>query len=343
MSEGQEQAPKPRIVEFKGEQGKIQRVNLNTLEAIFINVKKHNAEFSLGAMLAKGLSSHIRSEGDDEASKSFSSEKDKRETFGEALDILHADSLSTIGISFTTSEKGAILMMQDEQIAETQVEFAIQNPDLFLSFLDGLSQSRKDLGDEKNSSMLDSIGLDTALQIWRNYRSIGDSRNERVELIAGRLGELVSKFKGLGVKTRWDDRSLDLDDYAKYAEKGILKEYVASEDAMLFSKPEKQDGVRYGNKEWFKHDTLAAWWGDFGTSTVQYRWDTAFTVMEHLKSNPKAKELLQEVRTNLSDCIIAALKDIDSKDENWDKENEWVKRKEKKEIFENARINLQLT
>lgn len=342
MSEGQESTPKPRIVEFKGEQGKIQRVNLNTLEAIFVNVGKHNAEFSMGAMLARQLSSHIRSEGEDQTSKPFSSEKDKRETFGEVLDILHADSLSTIGIAFTTSEKGATLMTGDEQLAETQVEFAIQNPDLFLSFLDGLSQSSKDFDNEKISAMLNTIGLDTALQIWRNYRLIGESKDERMELIEGRLGELVSKFKGLGVKTRWDDRSVDLDDYAKYAEKGILKEYIAAEYAMLFNKPEKQDGLRHGDKELFEYNTLAAWRGDFNTSTVQHRWEKAISILEQLRSNPKAKELMQEARVNLSDCISAALQDIDSKDENWDKENEWEKRKERKEIFENARINLQM-
>lgn len=64
--------------------------------------------------------------------------------------------------------------------------------------------------------------------------------------------------------------------------------------------------------------------------------------MEQLRSNSKAIDLAQEVKTNLVDCVNVALQDIDSKDENWDKENEWVKRKDKKEIFENARINLQL-
>jgi len=340
MSEGQELTPKQRIIEFKGAEGKIQKVNLGNLEAIFANVQKHNDEFSFGGMLARGLSSHIRSEGNDETSKPFSSEKDKRDTLGETLEILHADSLSPIGISFITSKEGMTLMTGDEQIAQTQVEFGIQNPDLFLSFLDGLSQSGKDLGNEKISSMLSSIGLNTALQIWRNYRLIGNSKDERIELIAERLGELVSKFKGLGAKTKWDDRSMDLDDYAKYEEKGILKEYIAAKDAMLFGKPEKE--AKHGNKEWFKHDTLAAWWGDFGTSTVQHRWDEAISILEQLKSNPKAKDLLQEIKVNLTACVSAALQDIDSKDENWDKENEWVKRKEKREIFENARINLQI-
>jgi hypothetical protein len=296
----------------------------------------------MGAMLARGLSSHIRSEGDDETSKPFSSEKDKRDTLGETLEILHADSLSPIGISFITSKEGMTLMTGDEQIAQTQVEFGIQNPDLFLSFLDGLSQSGKDLGNERISAMLNSIGLDTALQIWRNYRYIGDSKDARLNLIEGRLGELVSKLKVLGVRTKWDDRSVDLDDYAKYAEKGILKEYIAAEDAMLFNKPEKQEGEKYGNKEWFKHNTLAAWWGDFGTSTIQHRWDEAISILEQLKSSPKAKDLLQEVKMNLTTSVNAALQDIDSKDENWDKENELVKRKERREIFENARINLQI-
>lgn len=341
MSEGQEQVSKPRIVEFKGEQGKIQQVNLSNLEVIFANMQAHNDEFSLGAMLAKGLSSHIRDEGDEnsEGLKPFSAEKDKGDVLSETLEILHADSLSPIGISFTTSEVGATLMTGDEQIAQTQLEFGIQNPDLFLSFLDGLTQ-QKDLNREAISEMLNKVGLDTALQIWRNYRSIGDSRNERIELIAGRLEELVSKFKGLGVKTRWDDRKINLEDYAKYAEKGILKEYIASEDSMLFNKPEKQKEGNY--PMWFNHGCLSAWWGDIGTSTVQHRWERAFVVLEHLKSNPKAKELLQEVKTNLADCVRAALQDIDSKDENWDKENEGNERKEKKEIFENARIHLQL-
>lgn len=333
MSEGQELTPKQRLIEFKGKQGKVQTVNLNNLEAIFANVEKHNAEFSMGAMLAKGLSSHIRDQVDDETSKPFSSEKDKRDTFGEILEILHADSLSPIGISFTTSNKGATLITGDEEIAETQVEFAIQNPDLFLSFLDGLSQSRKDLGNEKISAMLNSIGLDTTLQIWRNYRFIGDSKDERIELIAVRLGKLVSKFKGLGIKTRWDDRSVDLDDYVKYAEKGILKEYIAADSADFFAKP---------NDEKKSYATLANWRNDISLESVQEKWEKAISILEQLKSNPKAKELLQEVKTNLADCVNAALQDIDSKDHSWDKENEWVKRKEKKEIFENARINLQM-
>lgn len=338
MSEGQELTPKPRIIQFKGEQGKIQQVNLGNLKAVFANVETHNKEFSLGTMLGKGIISHVKNqEGSEnyESSSPFSAEKDKGDVLGETLGILHANSFSPIGISLdASSETGVKLITQDEEIAEAQVKFGLQNPDLFLSFLDALgTMDKKELNDSAIAPLMSKIGYDLFLQIYQHYNNY--HLDERVPQIEPRLSEIVSRYKSLEIKAQYGetDRTQNLKIYARYADQGILGEYIAAESSGLLYKP---------NDEKNSFSTFANWSNDIDLKLIQDRFEKALAILEQLRSNPKARDLLREVKTNLVDCVNAALQDIDSKDENWDKENEWVKRKGKKEIFENARINLQL-
>lgn len=337
MSEGQELTPKPRIIQFKGEQGKIQQVNLGNLGTVFANIEAHNKDFSLGTMLAKGLSSHIRKQdGEGSASSSlFSAEKDKGDVLSETLGIIHADSFSQIGISLdTASETGARLMTKEEEIAETKIQFGLQDPDLFLSFLDALNtMDKKELSDSAISPLISKIGYDLFLQIYQHYNNY--HVDERVLKIEPRLSEIVSRYKNLGISAKYGDtdRTEDLGNYAKYADQGILKEYVVVDHAGLFAEP---------NDEKKSYATLANWGNDIGLKSVQERWEKAISILAQIKSNPKARGLMAKIKANLSNCVEVALKDIDSKDENWDKENEWAQRKEKREIFENAKINLQI-
>lgn len=345
MSEGQEHTPKPRIIQFKGEQDKMQRVNLGKLGAIFANIEAHNKEFSLGSMLAKGLISHFKEK--DEKPKAqkkgflakfrnpFSRQKDRGDAVSEALGIIHADSFSPIGISFdTASETEVKLMTQDEEIAETKIKFGLHNPDLFLSFLDAVgTMDKKELSDGVITPLMSKIGYDLASQIYLHYGNF--IRDERVSMIAPKLDEIVSRYKKLGIKAQYEgvDRTEELENYAKYSKQGILEEYAKANIEHLFAKP---------NDEEKSFSTLANWSYDIDIEKVQERWEKAVSVLGQIKSNPKAKELVVNIKANLAHCIEAALKDINSKDEAWDRENEWAKRKEKREIFENAKINIQM-
>ncbi len=337
MSEGQELTPKPRILQFKGEQGKTQQVNLGNLEAVFANIETHNKEFSLGAMLGKGIISHIRNQEDSENPKplSFSAEKDKGDVLSETLGILHADYFRPIGISFdTSSETGTKLMSQDEEIAETKIQFGLNNPDLFLSFLDAVgTMDKKELSDGTITPLMNKIGYDLFLQIYQHYNNF--SKDERVPMIAPRLAEVVSRYKELGFKAQYNgtDRTENLENYAKYSKQGILEGYVRAEFNGLLAKPDEEAN---------SHSTLANWSNDISIEGAQKRWETAISMLGQMKSNPKAEGLITDIKANLSRCVEAALKDIDSKDENWDKEHSWAQRKNKREVFENAKINLEI-
>lgn len=336
MSEGQELTPKPRTLQFKGEQGKTQQVNLGNLEAVFSNIEAHNKEFSSGAMLGRGIISHIKNQEDSENPKPLSpffAEKDKGDVLSETLGILHADSFKPIGISFdTSSETGTKIMSQDEEIAETKIQFGLHNPDLFLSFLDAVgTMDKKELSGGAITSLMNKIGYDLFLQIYQHYNNF--SKDERVPMIAPRLAEVVSRYKELGFKAQHNgtDRTEDLENYAKYSKQGILEEYVKAQYSGLLSKPD--EGAN-------SYNTLANWSNDIGIKGVQKRWETAISMLGQMKSNPKAERLIVDIKANLSRCVETALKDINSKDDNWDKEHSWARRKEKREIFENARINL---
>lgn len=328
MSEGQELSPKQRLVEFKGEQRRIQQVDLNNLESVFKNIEAHNEKFSMGKMFAKGLISRILEREEDNDPISLSAEREKADALGETLGVLYANTFSPIGISIDSADTGIAFITGDEQVSESRVKFGLQNPDLFLSFLDALSTiDRKELGESTTSSLISKIGHDIFSQIYQHYNE--DRKDDGIRLIEPRLGEIVQRYKNLGII----DRTGDLENYAKYAERGVLKEYIAASSAGLFVSP---------NEERNAYATLANWSHDVGLDLVQKRWEKAISVLEQIKSNPKATKLLQELKQNLNNCINTALQDINSKDENWDKDNEWVKRKEKGEVFENARINLQL-
>lgn len=340
MSEGQEFAQKPRIIQFKGEQGRIQRVDIGNLEAVFANIEAHNKEFSLGTMLAKELIFHVRRQEseDSEASHLFSAEKDKSEALEETLGIIYGGFFTPIGISLdTASDTGVKIFTEGEEIGETKIKFGLQNPNLFLSFLDALDTTdRKELNDTGATELISKIGYDLFLQIYQHYNNF--NKDERVPMIAHRLDEIVSRYKKLGIKAQYreTDRTEDLERYAEYSSKGILQEYITANFKGLLEKPEDN---QYG----FSYNSFANWRNDIGLEHMQKRWESAISVLGQIKKNPKAKGFFEEIKVNLARCIELALKDIDSKDETWDKENgDWVNRKDKREVFENARVNLQL-
>lgn len=320
MSDGPESQPKPRTVQFKSEQGKTRQVNLNVLDSAFKDIQ----EFNRGSSSSKGLLLLTQSAIDKDF-EDFSSEVDKSKALSEVLSIFHTDSFNLIGISLSLRER--ILNTPDTR-------FDLEDPDKFLSFLKALEKKEVESSrDKATEALLSKIGYDMFLQIYQHYNNY--QVDERVPQIEIRLSAIISRYKNLGIRAKSGetDRTEDLETYARYADQGILGEYVVANYSGLLYKP---------NDEKNSSATLANWRNDIGSKLVQSRWEKAISILEQLRSNPKAIELMQEVKNNLSACINAALRDIDSKDEDWDKENEWVKRKEKREIFENARINLQI-
>lgn len=326
----QEGAPKPRIIQLKGESGKIQSINLNNLEKIFVNIGAHNKEFSFGAMLAKGISSRVEKspEEDEKADNPFLKESDRAGALTETLGIIHADSFAPIGISLDTESEGGIkLLTKDGEISTSQLRFGLNNPDLFLSFLDELGKIDK--GELHKSGMpllLGKIGYDTFLQIYQHYSNF--YKDQRAPQTARRLDEILLKYKNLGIRAQHNgtDRTEDLETYAKYAKQDLLEEYIVSKRNGLFVEP----GQSY--------DSLSNWRNDILAKDVQERWGKAFSIMEDLKKKPKAQNMFAELKTHLLACAESALNDMNAKG------NEgWKDKKEKREIFENARINLQMT
>ena len=124
-----------------------------------------------------------------------------------------------------------------------------------------------------------------------------------------------------------------MENYAKYSKQGILEEYVKADFNGLLTRPDEKAN---------SYSTLANWSNDIGIELVQKRWETAISMLGQMKSNPKAEGLVADIKANLSHCVEAALRDIDSKDENWDREHSWAQRVNKREVFENAKINLEI-
>lgn len=293
------------VLQFQDSSGTVRTVSLGNLEAVFSNVQSHNAEFSFGAMLAKGiLSTHDKK---DQKSSTFSStlsyESDRSKALGETLGIIHADSFAPIGISLNAvSDTGVRILTQDEEIEATQVMLGIQNTDNFLSFLKSLETlNKEELSERTVSSLVGKVGYDLFIQIYQHYNNI--TKNENVVPLTQRLDAIVAEYRKLGIKAQDEgkpDRLGDLEVYSQYAKQGVLQEYITTDRRSLLVKPDEKG---FGP---------AQWQGDTTPSGLQERWEQAVQTLSDLKSNPRANDLYSQVKSNLQLCLRIARRDIES-------------------------------
>ena len=329
--------PKQKMVEFRGEGGKVQHVSLDSLGASFYDIKEHNEKSA--KLTSERISGSDREKmvGDIEAQDPCYKNEGQRDVLSETISIFHADDFSRIGISLDSAPwidpwldevRGNYSL---EEIAPVQLKFGLQNPDTFISFLDALIvMDKKEFGQTKSSALVGKIGYDIFHQIYWYYSDV--LKDERVPAFEQRLGEIVSKYKKLGIKftdEKEEIRSEAIENYVKYSRQGALGEYIAATKIGVLEKPEEDFYL-----------TFASWIGSDNLEEIQGKWEDAMSLLHQIKANPKAIGLTADVKENLSRCIEKALAEIDSKDKHWDKKNNWQKRKEKKEIFENAKTNL---
>jgi hypothetical protein len=310
MNEGKE-IPQQRIINFKGEQGRDVDVNLNRLTSVFANTELHNRKFSPLRRFGGPFKNQFI---ENRINKAF--EEEERKTFSETLQILHSSEFRKIGVSFS------------EALQEEELEFSIQSPSLFLNFLNALES--EDQFPSQTSEMIGKIRFDLSVHIREYY--LGYLKDENLPIIQSNLDMIVATYKKLGIKAQlvdWDeavDETGKLESYAQYSRWGILEEYIKVKDFQ--EQHERKGGI------------ILDWTTE--QKSIENRLSETISFFKKIGSNPKAKDYLNEIKTGLLKDIDVELQEINSKDESWDKKHEWYKREEKKEIFENAKINLQI-
>lgn len=282
------QPPESSIVISNGERRT--EVTLGQVNELFRDIDKYNAQFSLGAMMARLLTSRF----EQSSERSVASAEEHQQMSASAISVIHERTLDNLGLSLEpVSGKKATIFHAGEKAGEGEMRINVNDRSQFVSFLHVLNQDQVQGSELKTH--LGNLSNILAQQVLDHY-NLNEPEDEALHLL-GALDNIVGEYKRLGIDN-WGTKRLET--YLTHSRQGDLREYVLVEQERLFQEP-GQGGP-------------ADWQRDASEEFLANKWQGALIVLRTTQANPKAHELYQQLLAHLKRCAEIAESKVDSLD-----------------------------
>lgn len=283
-----EQSQETPLVITNGE--KQVEIKIGQINELFRDIDKYNAQFSLGAMMARLLTSRFEGESSE---GSVASAEEHQQMSASAINVIHEKTLANLGLSLEpVSGKKAAIFHAGEKAGEGEMRINVKDRVQFVSFLHVLSPDLVQ-GSELKTHLGDLANV-LAQQVLDHY-NLSEPEDETLQLL-GALDNIVGEYQRLGIDA-WGTKRLET--YLIHSRQGDLREYVLVEQERLFQEP----GKGFGPADWQK---------DASEEFLSNKWEGALIVLRATQANPKAHELYQQLLAHLKSCAEIAEANIDS-------------------------------
>lgn len=264
-------------------------IKIGQVNELFRDIDKYNAQFSLGAMMAKLLTSRFEGH----AAESIASAEEHQQMSASAISVIHERTIDNLGLSLEpVSGKKAAIFHAGEKAGEGEMRINVKDRAQFVSFLHALNPNLVQ-GSELKTHLGDLANV-LAQQVLDHY-NLNEPEDEALQLL-GALDNIVGEYKRLGIDDWGTNR---LATYLMHSRQGDLREYVLVEGIHLFQEP----GKGFGPADWQK---------DASEEFLANKWEGALIVLRSTQANPKAHELYQQLLAHLKSCAEIAEANIDS-------------------------------
>lgn len=260
--------------------------NLDDFNAVFSDIARFNQQFSLGSMIAGLIIGHFEREPQDTGSPlSKYGEQAQRLTAG-GIYLIHFQTLEKVGLVLeSVSGKTSKLIGQGEMVGTGELRLNVSDSNRFLGFLRAVNPQMTQ--SSPLGGNLQSLSRILARQIIDHYDLRAPS-DEALQLL-GALEGIVNEYRRLNIPGI--ER---LEDYLVHARKGDLREYLLVEQKRLLTEP----GQYFGPADWQR---------DASPESLQRDWGEALKVLEIVQTNPKARDLFEQLETHLRRCLDIAI------------------------------------
>lgn len=319
MSE-QNEANRPKlpppnlIVHTETKNGRPQQINIMAVNRLFVDMEQYNEQFSMGGIMARGLSSMFRGE---DSGESIGRENDNQQITAEVLSAIHADTLSKIGLTLEPVHGGATFMGLGQEASSGEMRMNVSDGKQFVSFLHVLQPDVvKETGLKQNLA-----GLSGILGAQLLKYDLAQPNDDALQLF-GNLGRIIDEYKRLGMGESVNQLAI----YLQHAREGNLREFVAIDRNGYLSEP----GQNFGPADWQLDST---------PEYLKGKWNKAIDTLNMCKSNPKAKDLYEQLHSHLLKCVKVARGNMERIEERggYTPEN----REEMRRILEEAHMQIE--
>lgn len=275
-----------------GEQ--ITTLRIEDFNALFSDIGRFNSQFSLGSMMLGMIAGHFEREPEDSGLLLSKYDEQSQQLTAAGIHLVHSQTLDKVGLALeSVSGKNAIIIGQGEMVGVGELRVNISDRNRFLGFLQAVDPSQT-----QNSPLgenLQSLSRILSQQIFDNYDLKAPS-DGALQLL-GSLESIAGQYKRL--KIPGTER---LETYLTHAKKGDLREYLLAEQEGLLHEP----GRFFGPADWQR---------DASPDYLRQHWGNALKVLEMARTNPKAKELYDQLYAHLGKCLDMAIANLEELDE----------------------------
>ncbi len=278
------------IVKIELGEHRTETVTIPSVNHLFVDIEQYNRQFSMGSIMARGLSSMFKGwDDEDKIGESIGKEAEHQQITSEALSVIHQGTLSRIGLSLEPINGGATFMGLGQEASSGEMRANVSDGRRFVSFLHALQPDQVQATGLRPN--LESLSGVLAAQVLTNY-DLRQPSDETLQLF-GNLGKIVDEYKRLGM-----GQSVErLQTYLEHSRQGDLREFVTVERNGYLSEP----GHNFGP---------ADWQADSGPESLKNRWGGAIEALRMSKANPKARPLYDQLHSHLLKCVKIARGDM---------------------------------
>ncbi|OGH13226.1 MAG: hypothetical protein A2687_05415 [Candidatus Levybacteria bacterium RIFCSPHIGHO2_01_FULL_38_26] len=274
-------------------EGKPASIRVNQVNDLFSDIRKFNNQFSMRAMIAKLLTSNLRTPEDQPSSGLNQVGQETQMLTASGVNLVHESTLDKLGLDLEPVEgKNARLFTRGQKVGEGEMRVNIKDRGKFLGFLHALDPQQVEKTELREN--LHSLSNILAQQIYDQY-DLQQPSDEALQLF-GSLESITQEYKRLGI-----GGIERLETYLNHAKHGDLREWILIEHQNLLSNP----GESFGPADWQE---------DSSFERLKSRWDRALAVLRMTQENPKAQDLYGQLFSNLARSAKIALVDLKNLD-----------------------------
>lgn len=260
--------------------------NPHKLNALMHDLDDYNAQFSIGAMMARKIFSALEDKDTSSLADQITDEQENQALTAAALDAIHADTLQTTGLSLEpVAGKSAVMFAEGNQVGNGELRVNISDGNRFLGFLGSLDPDTAQRTGTTHS--LARLANTLSLQVLDNY-DLKNPTPEALELV-GRLERISEEYRRLGVEGPGVTK---FSTYLAHSRAGDLREFVGIQRQGLMQAP-----GNFGPADWQTDAT---------PEFLNRKWGDALRLLDAAKQNPRATALHDSLREHLAACATHA-------------------------------------
>lgn len=264
-------------------------VNIKDIDSFIEDIERYDREHSssrkMGGFLAAMIMSSMKNE---EGVKNIKKDIENSITVDKLIER-NINTLQKIGLDLESPNKNGNIDM-NEQFVTGEVMIHLLDKESYIDYLKSLEPDKISPSQEK---LLEMITNKISSQIDREYNLEDSNGDERLLEIFSGLREIVSEYERLGLS-----KNVSIfKEYLEYLNSGYLKEYILVKKSGIFQ--EVGEGF---NLSTFQIDSSPEMYKKYW----KFRF---FNILDKVKQNPEAKDLVEKMIEHAKKSIDFAEKD----------------------------------